>query len=115
MTYPNFHSNLPRATVSSHNEFHLIDVAYKYNLHWRWVESLDNISACEVSSKDVGKIDWYKTTWKHNKSQTVCISFGIPSSLYIRRSLVGNKVVDHSDVVGASPAGTAPTTSSFST
>ena len=33
----------------------------------------------------------------------------------IRRTLVGNKIVDHSDVVGASPAGAAPTTSSFST
>ena len=33
----------------------------------------------------------------------------------IRRTLVGNKFVDHSDVVGASPVGTAPTTSSFST
>ena len=33
----------------------------------------------------------------------------------IRRTLVGNKIVDHSDVVGASPVGTAPTTSSFST
>ena len=30
-------------------------------------------------------------------------------------TLVGNKLVDHSDVVGASPVGTAPTTSSFST
>ena len=30
-------------------------------------------------------------------------------------TLVGNKVVDHSDVVGASPVGAAPTTSSFST
>ena len=34
---------------------------------------------------------------------------------YIRRVLVGNKIVDHSDVVGASPVGAAPTTSSFST
>ena len=34
---------------------------------------------------------------------------------YIRRALVGNKIVDHSDVVGASPVGAAPTTSSFST
>ena len=30
------------------------------------------------------------------------------------RPLVGNKIVDHSDVVGASPVGAAPTTSSFS-
>ena len=33
----------------------------------------------------------------------------------IRRTLVDNKNVDHSDVVGASPVGAAPTTSSFST
>ena len=33
----------------------------------------------------------------------------------VRRTLVGNKIVDHSDVVGASPVGTASTTSSFST
>ena len=33
----------------------------------------------------------------------------------IRRALEGNKIVDHSDVVGASPVGAAPTTSSFST
>ena len=31
----------------------------------------------------------------------------------IRRASVGNKIVDHSDVVGASPVGAAPTTSSF--
>ena len=33
----------------------------------------------------------------------------------ISRTLVGNKTVHHSDVVGASPAGAAPTTSTFST
>ena len=33
----------------------------------------------------------------------------------IRRILVGNKIVDHSDVVGAPPVGAAPTTSSFLT
>ena len=33
----------------------------------------------------------------------------------IRRSLVGNEIVDLSDAVGASPVGVAPTTSSFST
>ena len=33
----------------------------------------------------------------------------------IRRTLVDNEIVDHSDVVGASPAGAAPTSSSFST
>ena len=33
----------------------------------------------------------------------------------ISRSLVGNKIVDNSDAVGASPAGAAPTASSLST
>ena len=33
----------------------------------------------------------------------------------IGRTLVGNKLVGHSDVVLASPVGVAPTTSSFAT
>ena len=33
----------------------------------------------------------------------------------IRCTIVGNETVDRSDVVGASPVGVAPTTSSFST
>ena len=33
----------------------------------------------------------------------------------IRYNFVGNKIVDNSDVVGALPVSTAPTTSSFST
>ena len=33
----------------------------------------------------------------------------------ISRTLVGDTIVDKSDVVGASPVGAAPTTSSFST
>ena len=33
----------------------------------------------------------------------------------IKHILVGNKIVDHSDIVGALPVGAAPTTSSFST
>ena len=32
----------------------------------------------------------------------------------IRRTLIGNEIVDNSDVVGASPVGAAPTTSSLS-
>ena len=31
----------------------------------------------------------------------------------VRRALVGNKIVDYPDVVGASPVGTAPTTTKF--
>ena len=39
-----------------------------------------------------------------------CIGYKI-----VDHSDVGNKIVDQSDVVGASPVGAAPTTSSFST
>ena len=33
----------------------------------------------------------------------------------ISRTLAGTEIIDQSDVVGASPVGAAPTTSSFST
>ena len=46
-------------------------------------------------------------------SRTLCISYRKVSN--IRHTLAGNKIVDHSDVVGASPVGAVPTTSSFST
>ena len=35
---------------------------------------------------------------------------GVPKTSNIRRTLVGNKIVDHSDIVEASPVGAAPTT-----
>ena len=38
-----------------------------------------------------------------------------PQVSSIKHTLVGNKIVDHSDVVGASPVGAAPITASFST
>ena len=43
---------------------------------------------------------------------TFCIEYRKTSN--ISRTLVGNKIVDHSDVVVASPIGAAPTASSFS-
>ena len=52
----------------------------------------------------------------------VSMVFGAPDRIealtvksLIRRTFVGNEIVDHSDIVGASPVGAAPTTSSFST
>ena len=41
--------------------------------------------------------------------------FANSKAFNISRTLVGNKIVDNSDVVGASHVGAAPTTSSFST
>ena len=67
---------------------------------------------------------WMKTKSCHNAN--LGVTGGITSYRYdihvsycqtsnISRTLVGNKIVDHSDVVEASPVGAASTTSSFST
>ena len=50
-----------------------------------------------------------------NKNPEANVNFVYRQVSNIRRTLVCNKIVDHSDVVGASPVGAAPTTSSFST
>ena len=60
---------------------------------------------------------WFETPsrslWRH--SNVSCLWPHLPQVSNIRRTLVGNKIVDHSDVVGVSPVGAASTTSSFST
>ena len=48
-------------------------------------------------------------SWIHQVNQTY------RKTSNISRTLVGNEIVDNVDVVGASPVGAAPTTSSFST
>ena len=60
-----------------------------------WTSPL-NIIKCEYSST--------KTTTKKNMYCKIS---------NVRCTLIGNGIVDHSDVVGASPVGAAPTTSSF--
>ena len=59
-----------------------------------------------------GKVN-VKGEWRHN-SNALCWITVYRQVSNIRRTLVGNKIVDYSDVVGASPVGAAPTTSSFS-
>ena len=55
------------------------------------------------------------TTTKQSTTKPCAYFLGYTVKSNTRRTLVGNKIVDHSDVVGASPVGAAPTTSSFST
>ena len=58
----------------------------------------------------------FNLTWFSIHLYTIIIhSYNNRKTYNIRRTLVGNKIVEHSDVVGASPVGAAPTTSSFST
>ena len=73
-------------------------------------QSYDCPSACEVILKDMDKYTpWMLNIWWYNYNKTYS------EPLDISRTLVGNKIVDHSDVFGALPVGAAPTTSSFST
>ena len=50
---------------------------------------------------------------KHDLLSIISVMYRQVSN--ISRTLIGYKIVDHSDVDGASPVGAAPTTSSFST
>ena len=49
----------------------------------------------------------------HDNELLSCVNYRKTSN--ISHTLVGNKIVDNWDVVGASPVGAAPTTSSLST
>ena len=59
-----------------------------------------NVNSCPLQPESA---QWqqHEITWYRKVSNISC-------------TLVDNKIVDHSDVVGASPVGAAPTTSSFS-
>ena len=49
------------------------------------------------------------------QNNIIDLGFNYCKTTNISHTLEGNKIVDNSDVVGASPVGAAPTTSSFST
>ena len=51
----------------------------------------------------------------HNKESIHAKVLTYPQTSDVRRTLIGNTIVDHSDVAGISPVGVAPTTSPFST
>ena len=76
----------------------------------QWVK-FDN-STRDLMHWDLNKIA-EKMTFTKAFSQKKSVLYRKTSN--ISRILVGNKIVDNSDVVGASPVGAAPTTSSFST
>ena len=79
-------------------------------------QSMAWLPASIISLSELRRYVWIND----NGPNDVCMHRQTPVGLNvqfsnIRRTLVGNEIVDHSDVVGASPVGAAPTTSSFST
>ena len=97
-----------------------------------------NINGCAVEGLDI--YNWFQPTfyneynyfstvgWKSNHAskmgrrgmklmpvhqQPLC-TMNYRQISNISRTLIGNRIIDHSDVVGAPPVGAAPTTSPFS-
>ena len=100
-------------------------VSFFYQFDWPEMKMADvddfyinNFSWCSLKffQKDLWSVLccvllWFDTVWWDHIIQ------GYPHTCTsnLRCTSVGNKIVDHSDAVGASPVGAAPTTSSFST
>ena len=79
-----------------------------------------NVATCLRTLLENGNRYTEVTHWNLNKCHHLVFSFSFKFQIYrqvsnIRHTLVGNLIVDHSDAVGASPVGAAPTTSLFST
>ena len=82
--------------------------------YWCWIsEEIAIIFTDFISQSCVQKSSWYVCFCTRSQSSTIKPIYRKTSN--ISCTLVGKKIVDNSDVVGASPVGAAPTTSSFST
>ena len=66
--------------------------------------------------KCVTQPQWYNPGFQESNADITNVDpvFIYHKTFNIRCTLVGNEIVDHTDVVGALPVGAAPTTSSFS-
>ena len=84
--------------IDSGYGFYLVTLGHFLNQCWHIVNMT-------IKARD--KLHW---NWSQNTK-----SSSTKFHLDISRTSVANKIVDHSDVVGVSPVGAAPTTSSFST
>ena len=95
----NLHLESPRSELETRNR-QLEDEIESLRL---WCQS------CESRADDGDK------QRQENEQVGFKIPFHYRKVSNIRHTLVGNKILDHSDVVGASPVGVGPTICSFST
>ena len=79
------------------------------------VQERHNSSAVFLSCTDPPTLQWRQVSVMVSEIPVKMSSLEYSQICNIKHNLVGNKIVDHSDVVGALPVGAAPTTSSFST
>ena len=80
-----------------------------------WSRMLWQVMAYYLHSYSRRKYVYKRWPFTFVATNNLCRNWTYRKVSNIRRTLVGNKIVDHSDVVGASPVGAATTTSSFST
>ena len=82
--------------------------------HFIWKESIPpEATATNKNLRGNYMVYFYTPTYKTFNSISSLQCHDYPQVSNIRRTLVGNWIVDHSDVVGASPVGHAPTTTSL--
>ena len=96
----------------------IICIFYHDGASITWVDFLENPHGrrpiARLLGRGMGCLLWVETLiYVMPKSLPFCVKYRKTSN--ISSTLVGNKIVDDSDVAGASPVGAAPTTSSFST
>ena len=75
----------------------------------------NNIMSCKISFPIVYNVVWMTTMYLKSVTAIENANKTYHKTSNISRTLVCNKIVDHSDVVGALPVGAAPTTSSYFT
>ena len=102
----------------THTYIHIYTYIYIYvcialhslkRLFGRQPVSIFVVKGCIYTCQVTLDISWSPVDWGSRKYPEYL------KTSDISRTLVGDKIVDNSDVVGASPVGAAPTTSSFST
>ena len=81
-----------------------------FSVHYSWIKSWKRILYFIIKVVVILSICIYTVL-----CEAVVNSGTHQQTSNVSRTLLGSKIVDHSDVVGASPVGAAPTTSSFST
>ena len=106
-----FFSDIPwtKARAGPHTNFQILNCVSMEYWQNRERRQLYFLSSAHVLKRTIGLLS--RWTWQMHLVSVD--KFRQTSN--IRHTWVGNKIVDHSDVVGASPVGAAPTTSSFST
>ena len=101
-----------RGFSDPHPRFGEAELIFSLLLTWMICRTKLTVSSCQWCKKPWASCD---VTVMHNRNPHLSTTMNYRKIFNIRRTLVGNVIVDHSDVVGASPVGAAPITSSLLT